>query len=74
MNTVRRKEIGRIVEELTALRGNIEAVLQDEEQSLDGVPENMNEKREQMESYTEMLQGASDYITEAEDNLNNCLE
>jgi len=73
MNVQRRKEIDKIIDAFENLRTEIEAVLMDEEQSKDSMPESLegSERYDDMESAIYNLEEVDTYITEAVDCLNN---
>ena len=69
MNKIRRKELAQIVaklEELEALRSEIqerlEAVMEEEQEALDNMPESLqeSEKGEQMQEYIDAMESALD--------------
>jgi len=75
MNKDRRKAIQGISDEISELRERIEALLEEEQEYYDNMPEAFQdgEKGEATQSHIENLEGAVNASSELEELLNNCL-
>lgn len=73
MNKARRAEINRIIEEISTLKEDIEAVLEEETEYMDNMPENLqcSEKHERAEEVCNQLEEAAEYIDSVIENLEN---
>ncbi|MBO5416771.1 MAG: hypothetical protein J6A83_09100 [Clostridia bacterium] len=73
MNKARRAEINRIIEAISALKEDIEAVLEEESEYMENMPENLqcSEKHEVAEEACSQLEEAAEYIDSVIENLEN---
>ncbi len=71
MNNARRKRIRDAAEQMEQLKGEIESILEDEEEYMDNIPENMqgSERYETAETACENLQSAVDAMEEVLSSL-----
>ncbi len=71
MNKERRKRIGDAAEQVEQLKGEIESILEDEEEYMNNIPENMqgSERYETAETACENLQSAVDAMEEVLSSL-----
>ena len=76
MNKLRRKTLQRIFDQLSDLREEIEAVKEEEDESRENMPENLqgSERYEQSETASSNMDEAMEYITSACDSLESVLE
>jgi len=76
MNKARRAELNRIINTLTDLKYDIEAVKGDEESAMDNLPESLqgSDRYEQMESAVDAMDEAYSYIEDAISNLEDAME
>ena len=76
MNKLRRKTLQRIFDQLTDLREEIEAVKDEEDESRENMPENLqgSERYEQSETASSNMDEAMEYISSACDCLESVLE
>ena len=75
MNPQRRKEVRRLLEILADAQMEVEAILSDEEDALDGMPDSLrgSENFDNMERYASNLAEAETYISEAVEQLNEAI-
>lgn len=73
MNKARREAIDKLIERAVELRGEIEAVLEEEQEYLDNMPDSFRdgEKGQAVEGNILCLEGAVENLTEAEENLDS---
>ena len=71
MNKGRRKSINDIITELYGIRSSIEALRDEEQESLDNLPDNLqySTRAERMQEAIDSIEYACDAIDEAMDNL-----
>ena len=76
MNKLRRKTLQRIFDQLSDLREEIEAVKEEEDESRENMPENLqgSERYEQSETASSNMDEAMEYISSACDSLESVLE
>ena len=76
MNKLRRKTLQRIFDQLSNLREEIEAVKEEEDESRENMPENLqgSERYEQSETASSNMDKAMEYISSACDSLESVLE
>ena len=76
MNKLRRKTLQRIFDQLSDLREEIEAVKEEEDESRENMPENLqgSERYEQSETASSNMDEAIEYISSACDSLESVLE
>ena len=76
MNKLRRKTLQRIFDQLSNLREEIEAVKEEEDESRENMPENLqgSERYEQSETASSNMDEAMEYISSACDSLESVLE
>lgn len=68
MNSPRRKELQRIIDDLTVLKADLEAVMEEEEEYRDNMPENL-QGSERYEKADEACDNLSDAIDSIEDAI-----
>jgi hypothetical protein len=75
MNAVRRDRARSVVERLQDISVSIEAILDDEQDALDNMPENLegSERYSRMEDAVDFLDSAMDLVVSAIDELNNAV-
>jgi hypothetical protein len=75
MNAVRRDRARSVVERLQDISVSIEAILDDEQDALDNMPENLegSERYSRMEDAVDFLESAMDLVVSAIDELNNAV-
>lgn len=71
MNNQRRKQITRIINDLENSKDDIEAILQDEQEAFDNIPECLleSERAEQSQNAIDLLDDAINNLEEAINNL-----
>ena len=76
MNKFRRKTLQKIYDQLSDLREEIEAVKEEEDESRENMPENLqgSERYEQSETASSNMDEAMEYISSACDSLESVLE
>ena len=76
MNKLRRKTLQKIFDQLSDLREEIEAVKEEEDESRENMPENLqgSERYEQSETASSNMDEAMEYISSACDSLESVLE
>jgi hypothetical protein len=75
MNKQKRKDIAEYIDRCNELLEDIESTMMDEQESLDNLPENLqdSEMASKMEEYIDSLECACDYLREVIDNLQDTL-
>lgn len=68
MNSPRRKELQRIIDDLTVLKADLEALMEEEEEYRDNMPENL-QGSERYEKADEACDNLSDAIDSIEDAI-----
>lgn len=68
MNSPRRKELQRIIDDLTVLKADLEALMEEEEEYRDNMPENL-QGSERYEKADEACDNLSDAIDRIEDAI-----
>lgn len=76
MNNPRRKQLNNIVESLNELKEDLEALLSEEEEYRDNIPENLqgSERYEKADNACDSIQYAIDNIEEAVSNIEEATE
>lgn len=76
MNKQRRKEISGIIEEIEGIQSMLDALMKDEQDALDNLPESIqeSERGERMEEIIDLIQSAIDSTQEAVDDLQEAIE
>ena len=69
MNNTRRKSIQKIINGITALKEDLETLLDEEQEYLDNMPDNLQESER-----AEVAQDAIDNMETAIDNLDECVD
>jgi len=76
MNNTRRKAIQVLIDKLEEIKGEIEAMQQEEQDYIDNVPENLQggERYSQAEEAVSNIEYSVDNVQEAIDNLQNSIK
>ena len=76
MNKTRRKSIEKIIERISVLKDELEAVQNEEQEVFDALPESLQATANgaKMDSCIGYIENANDYLDEAVEYLNFCLE
>ena len=76
MNKQRRKEISDLIERFESLCGDVESILEEEEEYRDNIPENLqgSERYERAEEACDNISSALDSLDEVIEYLGNALE
>lgn len=76
MNRKRRKEISGIIEEIEGIQSMLDALMKDEQDALDNLPESIqeSERGERMNEIVDLIQSAIDNTQEAVEDLQEAIE
>ena len=76
MNKLRRKSLQEIFDKLSDLRGEIESIKDEEDESRENMPENLqgSERYEQSETASYNMDEAMEYISSACDSIESAME
>ena len=76
MNKLRRKTLSEILDRIEGLQLEIQEVLDEEQESLDNLPESFQngEKGEKMQEFIDYLEYAVSSLDECKDNINAVIE
>lgn len=76
MNKHRRRKLCAIKQDLSAIQGTLQDILDEEEEAFDGFPENLqeSERGQAMQNAVDCMTEALDYLEEASDLLASAME
>lgn len=76
MNKLRRKALQEVFDKLSDLREQVETIMQEEDESRENMPENLqgSERYEQSETASSCMGEAMEYISSACDSIESAME